>query len=272
MSLHLIKKNTICGLCIFLLAPISITFGAINPWGGSYIGLFTGSNFGIINSTTSTGSVRSSSYFPSDANINAVNNAGASINHSNNMIVGIQAGHDWTSKQMVYGIVADYSKFALYSSENVNNATYPDNSGKYSISTSVKTNWLFTLRGRLGYSTMLHWPSLLYLTGGMALTEITVANSFSDNSSLAGIGGNSTSSNQIGWTIGTGIKFASSKNTSIDIEYLYLDMPSARTSSNIFNSAGGFGIPEHSLTNDFSSIGKLSASLLKIGFNYHFDA
>ncbi len=186
------------------------------------------------------------------------------------MIIGFQMGHDWIWKQMTYGIALDYGSLPLSSSRVVNN-TYPNNSDQYSIDTSMHTNWLFTLRGKLGYQRMLKYPSLLYLTGGMAMTKLKVSNNFSDNSSLLGTGESESTQNQIGWTVGAGIEVAAFKNTSVNLEYLYIDIPSIKTTSSIFNTQGGFGIPEQSLISPFSTTTNFCANLLKIGLNYRFD-
>jgi outer membrane immunogenic protein len=200
-----------------------------------------------------------------------VNNAGTFTNHPSAVIAGIQAGQDWAWKQLVYGVALDYSAMPFGSSQNVSNATYPSSSDQYSVSTSMSVDWLFTLRGRVGYATTLHeWPSLFYVTGGPALTQVKVNNSFSDNSSYEGAGGNSTSAYQVGWTAGAGVELLSFKNVSVDVEYSYVRMPSVETTSNISNAQGGFGIPAQSLNNPFTTTGKFSANTLKIGLKYRF--
>jgi outer membrane immunogenic protein len=266
---HMENVNRLAYL-FFSLSLISTSVSAAT-WQGPYVGAFLGEGFGNNHTSTSTGSVTDTSYFTTPADINSVNNAGTSTKNPASMIVGIQAGHDWVWKQMVYGVAFDYSTLPLSSSTNVSNNTYPDSSDQYSIYTSMSTNWLFTLRGRLGYQTMLHWPTLFYLTGGMALTQLKVNNSFSDNSAFSGAGGTSNSENKIGWTAGAGIELASFKHVSVDLEYLYVHMPSVKTNSSITNTEPGIGIPAQSLTSTFSTTGNFHASLIKLGLNYRFD-
>lgn len=165
----------------------------------------------------------------------------------------------------------DYSVFPLNSSHSATNVTYPDGSNNYSVYSSMSMNWLSTLRGRIGYEASLHWPALLYLTGGLALTQLRVNNNFNDDSSYAGAGGNSTSQNQIGWTAGAGIELASLNHLSVMFQYLYVSIPSMTTNSSISNSAGGFGIPSQSLTSSFSTKGQFYSNLVTLGLNYRFD-
>ncbi len=240
------------------------------PWQGPYAGLYLGGGFGNNQVSTNAGSVTNTSYFTTAADIKAVNNAGGWQKDPNEMIIGFQMGHDWIRKDMIYGVAVDYSSLPLSSSNRVNN-TYSDNSDRYSIDTAMSTNWLFTLRGKLGSQKMMNYPGFLYLTGGMAMTKIKVSNNFSDNSSLAGTGGSESAQNQIGWLIGAGIELAAFTHTSVNLEYLYINIPSIKTTSSIFNAQDGFGIPEHSLMNPFVTTANFYANLLKIGLNYRFD-
>jgi outer membrane immunogenic protein len=239
-------------------------------WQGPYAGAYLGGGFGNNRISTNAGSVASTSYFATSTDINAVNNAGTWSKDPMTMIVGIQAGHDWVWKQMVYGVAFDYSTLSLSSSRTAANS-YADNSGQYSVYTSMQTNWLFTLRGRAGYQTMLRLPSLFYITAGMAMTQLKVGNGFNDNSALVGAGSSNTSQNKIGWTAGAGIEIASFKHGSVDMEYLYVSVPSVKTSGSISNTQGGFGIPAQSMANPLSSTANFHANIVKIGLNYRFD-
>jgi outer membrane immunogenic protein len=255
---------------IFLSIIIPEALAATHTWQGPYIGAYLGGGFGTNQVSTDAGTVTDTSYFTTQADINSVNNAGTWSQNPNSLIGGIQAGHDWVWKQFVYGVVADYSVVPLKSSRTVN-GLYSDNSNQYSVYTSISTNRLFTLRGRLGYETMLRWPALLYITGGAAITKLYIRHNFSDNSAFVGMSESNTAENQIGWTAGAGIELASFGHASVDIEYSYVHMPSVKTTSSITNTQDGFGIPIQSLTNSFSTTGKFHASLLKIGLNYRFD-
>ncbi|MCL5272245.1 MAG: outer membrane beta-barrel protein [Gammaproteobacteria bacterium] len=241
-----------------------------HTWQGPYVGVFLGGGFGNNHMFTNAGSVTDTSYFTTLADINAVNNDGTWSQHPGTAIAGIQAGHDWAWKQIAYGVVLDYGTVRL-SSSSIRNNTYLDNSDQYSIDTSMQTNWLFTLRGRLGYAPQLYLPSLLYLTGGMAVTQLKASNDFSDNSAFSGIGSSNVSQNQIGWTAGAGIEVAAFNHVSVNFEYLYVEVPSITTTGSISNSEGGFGIPVQSMRNSLSTTTNFHANLFKVGLNYRFD-
>lgn len=253
---------------ILLISPMTAT-AAAPTWEGSYLGVNLGGVFGDTKTSTNVGAASNTSYLGA-ADINAVTAAGTFEQHPSSVIVGLQAGHDWLWKQMVYGVILDYGMFSLNSNNSTTN-TYSDLSGQYTVNTAVSTNWLFTLRGRLGYPIVVRWPSLVYVTGGMAMTNLKVSNTFRDNTDLEGAGGSHHSQNQLGWTAGLGMELAAFKHGSIDLQYLYVNIPSSETSTSITNEQGGFGIPEASLTSPFVTTGQLYANLVKISLNYRFD-
>lgn len=266
------KRHIFFYSSLISLSIISTTaFASSCPWQGPYLGGFIGGGFGNQHLSTDVGAVTNTSYFTDSSNIGSVNTAGTSKNNPQAPIVGVQAGHDWAWKKMVYGVVFDYSTLPLTSSSSMNNIIYPDNSGQYSEYTSITTNWLFTLRGRIGYTTTLWRPSLFYLTGGPALTQIKVNNNFGDTTSSAGAGGTQTFQKQIGWTAGAGFEMAAFNHVHLFLEYLYLETPSVKNVSSITNTQGGFGIDPQSMTSPFTTLGKFHASFIKIGVNYKFD-
>lgn len=240
-------------------------------WQGPYAGVYVGAGVGNNRVSSNVGGVTSSSYLTNPTDVNAVTSAGAWEKNAISSMFGIQVGHDWVFNQMVYGVVLDYSTLSLSSSNTTTN-TYADGSGQYSVHTAMQTNWFSTLRARVGYPTLLrHFPSLLYLTGGMTLAGLKVNNSFNDTLALAGASGNTTSQNQIGWAAGAGIEIATYRQITVDFEYLYVRVPSVTTAGFIYNSAPGFGIPAQSMNNAFSSTANFHANILKIGLNYRLN-
>ncbi len=254
---------------LFLLFPVTLYANTFN-WQRPYVGAYLGGGFANNQVTTDAGNVTSTSYFTTPADINAVNNAGSWTKNPSNLIIGVQAGHDWLYKKLLFGVALDYTTLPL-SSSNTTNITYPDNSDQFSLYTNMRTDWAFMVRGRVGYLNERYLPSLLYLTGGMAMSEITVRNSFSDTSALAGNGSSSLSQNKIGWVVGAGVEVAASSHVSFLFEYLYMRVPSVNTNASVANTQAGFGIPVQSLTSPLSTSANFHANLFKIGVNYRFD-
>lgn len=257
-------------MCLLGLTP-SLGRAASSFWQGPYTGINVGGAFSSQDISTQIGSVTNSSYFTSSSDINAVSNASSANQNRQSLITGIQAGHDWAWDQFTYGVAADYSLLPL-SSSNRSSQLLSDNSTTYSVYTAMSTNWLFTLRGRFGYQTIFkNHPSLLYITGGMAMSQVNVNNSYSDNAALAGVGGQNNSQNEIGWTVGAGVEIASFGRTTVNLEYAYIHLPTVKTTSTISNSTAGFGIPAQSLSSPFTTSGDFHASLFRLGVNYRFE-
>jgi outer membrane immunogenic protein len=87
-----------------------------------------------------------------------------------------------------------------------------------------KLDWLFTFRGRLGYSFGRVLP---YITGGLAYGQIessAVAVLTGFGPPLDGTYTGSDRQRHLGWVAGGGMEFALSSNWSGRIEYLHVDL------------------------------------------------
>lgn len=240
-------------------------------WVGPYVGVYLGGSAVDADFTTNAGTVTNTSYFTSAADIASLNQSGNHSLHASVPIAGIQFGDNvFSSPWLTIGWVMDYSSFHLNESNSANTIAYPSDAGNYSLQTSVRTNWLSTVRGRFGITPPSSWPWMLYATGGVAVANVKVSNSFSDTTSLAGAEASSSSNNQIGWTVGTGLEMPLTQHLSINAEYLYVNLGSVDTTGSIQNTASGFGIGTNTLTNPLETSVALHANLFKLGLSYKF--
>jgi len=126
-----------------------------------------------------------------------------SVEHSRSkpdgFLGGVQAGYNWQSGPLVFGIEGDIQ---------VNGAD--DTFAPYKFSNP----WFGTARGRLGYAFN---NVLFYGTGGLAFGELR-GETF----------GLSESHTTAGWTAGVGAEFGFAQHWSAKIEYLYVDLSSNR--------------------------------------------
>ena len=76
----------------------------------------------------------------------------------------------------MWGIEADIQSWDLSDSRG-GTFRYTTNNAPYNLRTSFSTDWLFTLRGRVGYAMN---RSLIYFTGGLAVAEIDFSQTFSE--------------------------------------------------------------------------------------------
>ena len=258
-----------------LSTPSKILFTWNRPidfhWSGPYLGGYIGGAWGDSKVTTTAGSVSSTSYFPSNDNINAVSQTGSQTFIPNIFVGGVQLGDNWTVKNYVYGFIFDYGSLNFGDKKVVTNSAYPDGSGNYTIRTSINTDWMYTIRGRLGWTPESSWPILLYGTGGLAVTQLKVSNQFSDSTTLEGIGAGHRNNTINGWSLGLGLELPITQNLTINSEYLYANFGSVNVQNSVYNSAGGFGIDYQSLVSPLSTTAHLYANFFKVGLSYKFN-
>ncbi len=200
------------------------------------------------------------------------------------IIGGGQIGYNWQpSKNWVYGLEADIQAsseggspslvcpgapgFGVYNSL-CSRGDAPTAAPPVTDSLSEKLDWFGTVRGRLGPTIT---PTLLaYVTGGLAYggvhaTDTVAGTNFTGRGVEVPAGGVlSTSTIQVGWTIGVGLEGVLSGNWTGKIEYLYMDLGtiSGTFGTTITTPAG------NTLVGSYSS--HVTDNILRVGVDYHF--
>jgi outer membrane immunogenic protein len=141
-------------------------------WCGFYVGGNAGWAFGREAVTTT-------SFFPAPflpVDVAGINTAASPALSTNGVIGGAQLGYNWQFGSTVVGLEADIDFPSLKGSQA---GTFPFPSTLpggaigppttfFTTATSVSTDWLVTLRPRLGYAAD-NW--LFYVTGGLAVAR-----------------------------------------------------------------------------------------------------
>jgi len=109
---------------------------------------------------------------------------------------GLQAGYNWQSGQIVFGVETDVQW---------------SNADDEVSSRIFSNSWFGTTRGRLGYAMN---NVLLYGTGGLAYGGLELTS-----------GGHSETQSSLGWTLGAGAEVGLTPNWTARVEYLYLGLP-----------------------------------------------
>jgi outer membrane immunogenic protein len=132
---------------------------------------------------------------------------------------------------------------------------------------SQKLTWLDTVRGRVGVTVT---PTILaYVTGGLAVGNVSTTDTISGTNALAGgapvVASFNSSSTRAGWTIGGGLETALGGRWTGKIEYIYVDLGTV--------SGGPFVTPlvapsGNFLSGSFSS--HVTDNILRAGVNYRF--
>ena len=111
-------------------------------------------------------------------------------------------------------------------------------SNGFTVNSSVSSDWLITLRPRVGFAAN-NW--LVYVTGGLAVANLKSNFSFTDTFAGATESA-SISKTKAGWTVGVGTEYALMNGWSVKAEYLYVDLGSENTTSS--ESAGRRAVSE----------------------------
>jgi outer membrane immunogenic protein len=277
------KKLAFLGVMVLVLA-IARTAHAGGNWTGFYVGGNAGYAWGSASGTLAIadGPMAANCHFcavmvgGNDAS--SAQNAGSPSLNPNGFTGGGQVGFNWQNHNWVYGLELDFESFSQNQTVN-SGVSLPANSAALTscssggnpvncvgnFSTSVKTDWLLTIRPRIGYA----WDqTLIYVTGGLALTKMSLSQSYSDNLNFGNtVGGSvsaSASQTKAGWVIGGGIEQAIANKWSLKAEYLYVR----------FDGLSASGRLTDSVLNDFAdftnNVDHLSSNIVRLGINYRF--
>jgi outer membrane immunogenic protein len=266
------------GFAAGIVAAVSIVSvpalaGPSSSFEGAYVGVNAGAAWGTADYATDPGcptSPQSGAFcvLNSSAEVNGppVANAGTGELSSTGFTGGIQGGYSWQFGNIVIGGEGDFGILDLGRSTSVS-GTFPPTSflgDTFTLTQSMSTDWLATLRGRLGL--VVAPQLLLYATGGLALTEFKFSSSYSDNA-IGGIfpggtGFGSKSGVRTGWTVGGGGEWLFPDGWSVKAEYLYVDFGSESIAVPVSNTPGF----QQTMRVDAD----LSASIARVGLNHRF--
>jgi len=232
-------------------------------WTGFYIG-------GTVGGARSTNKVRANTVdgplpaqFQEDGP--AVSAFGSNDISQTNVIFGGKVGFNQQLRgNWLVGIEADVSSLRFNQSITKTGnpfVTYPF--GFATFNTSVSTDWVATVRPRIGYA---FDRALIYVTGGVAFGNESFTNTYADQANHGfGFGSASSAASAVkaGWTAGAGIDYALSRNWIASVEYLHIDLGSIHASGIVTDSGG----PINSSLN-FSS--RLQSDIVRVGLAYKF--
>lgn len=181
-------------------APLVATIQPIN-WSGFYLGINAGG--GIANA-------------PSDFSLAGLPITATAPNSLLGALGGVQAGYNWQSGAIVFGLEADFQlariKGSIEAPCAVLACTIP-----IKASYGHDVSWFGTARGRVGYAADT-W--MAYLTGGYVYSRLNTTAIAATGPVEAVAKWSDTAS---GWTVGGGVEIAVSAPWSLKLEYLYAD-------------------------------------------------
>jgi opacity protein-like surface antigen len=225
-------------------------------WTGFYAGFAAGAAIGQYDPRTST----NSDGYIGAAGAATVTAAGTQTINSTGFVAGIEGGYNWQIGNLLLGLEADVQAADLDGAGGSGAVHYPLRRGQFTITSYGATNWLSTVRPRIGYVAPNHW--LFYATGGLALTQLQSDLSFVDNFGVLESGG--LDAVKAGYTVGGGIEVPLTDRLSLKAEYLYVDFANTVAPVTANTLAPFFPGQVFAHSSDFK------ADIIRAGLNYHF--
>jgi outer membrane immunogenic protein len=223
---------------------------AIFSWTGFYIG----ANAGGVWSRAEFDYAAAPAGFPGGAV--AINTAGTNRYDRSGFTGGGQIGYNWQMGQFVWGLEADIQYTDVKGGATI---AIPGFVAGTAVTQSYKSEWLSTVRGRLGVA---FDRVLVYGTGGLAVAEVNWADTvvFPASATFNAASNNDT---RVGWAAGGGIEWAFAPNWSVKGEALYVDL--GRTSYASSNSNPVL-FPLATISHNH----RLTEVIARAGINYRF--
>ncbi len=244
-------------------------------WTGGYVGGQVGAGWGTSQTDVDVGNTFIGPPINQNVNQLLAGNLGLSVPlpqvQMNGFLGGLQAGYNWQSGVLVYGVEGDIMWSGLKG--------YTDCFVVLKCSNEVK--WMADLTGRVGVT--VGDRGLVYIKGGAAFANASVginqsvalASTLGPGFVANGAINGSASKDMFGGTLGAGVEYAFMPGWSAKLEYDYFDF--GKQSMDVPVTAGG-GIAINNGPAFAGSIGirtpvsvREQFHTVRIGVNYHFN-
>jgi outer membrane immunogenic protein len=275
MSIPLTRTSPLAGRSILaahiLAAVVALAFGSAAvraadlaikapqaptyQWTGCYVGLNLGGGTSGTNFSSSVGP--GTHLLGADPAVVAGSGGGGF--NADGPSAGGQVGCNWQSGMLVLGLEGDFDYFHGTPGFSNNTNTLSDGVTPFTISQSLTTNYLATVRPRIGIGAD---RNLAYITGGVAFTQVSYTESYTDGAVPPGAGSASASRNLVGWTAGAGWEYALADHWTVRAEYLIAGFPKTSALGAITDAAGG--------SNPLGGSSDVTIQLLRAGVNFTF--
>ena len=212
--------------------PLKAPEAPAYQWSGCYIGVNLGGGTSGTNFSSSVGP--GTHLLGGDPVVVAASGGGGA--NADGVLAGGQAGCNWQTGMLVLGIEGDFDYFHGNPNFGNNTNTLSDGVTPFTISQSLTTNYLATVRPRIGVGAD---RNLAYITGGVAFTQASYTESYTDGAAPPGVGTATASRNLVGWTAGAGWEYAFADHWTVKAEYLIAGFPKTSAVGAITDAGGG---------------------------------
>jgi outer membrane immunogenic protein len=225
-------------------------------WSGFYLGGHVGAGWGTTSTTANAGAAVAG-LLPGVAL-----NLPIGQTSMNGFLGGLQAGYNWQTSVVVFGIEADFSGADIKGSTAC----------VLILNCQSKADWTADVAGRLGVP--VGDRGLLYVKGGVAWANSKYSVNQTVTAAVLGFGVNgavngSVSNTRIGGLLGAGVEYSFMPGWSAKLEYDYADFGTANLNLPV-TATGTIGALGGATTLTLPISVKEQVHSVKIGANYHF--
>lgn len=242
-------------------APAPSAPSSTPRWTGVYVGVLFGQARNTSAATTTT--VFSPTGYFASSSVPAIATAGAQTLDAKQATGGFEGGFNVEGGPIVFGVEFDWDRMKFNTSQ-ASTATYPCCAPTaFTVTQSITTTYLTTLRGRLGVAA---GPVLIYGTGGVAWTNPDYETVFTDTFATAHENGGVSGKVHTGiW--GGGLEVQANHHVSFKGEFLRAEFdPLTTTSSNLTAFTPAIAFPSNVFTHSTTFILKTFRFGVNIGF------
>lgn len=228
-------------------------------WTGLYVGGLVGNGMGKADAVSSV--VYTPGGYFAQSSANSVNANGAQAIEPSHALFGGEAGFNGQVGKAVIGVEGDFTSLK-FDETTTDTVVYPDFAPtSYTLSQSVKTTWMVTIRGRAGVAA---GPALIYGTGGLAFTDFEYDALFTDTFAAVHESG-LIQEKPKKFVYGGGVEVKVGAHASVKGEFLRVDFGDfTTTSANLTSDEGPF------LSSVFTHSTNFVVNALRFGVNVGF--
>lgn len=238
-----------------------------DSWTGFYVGGYVGYTNGRGNPKTSTitatvFSGANAGIYQFQDDVDEINRVGNQKISSKGTNAGGTFGYNYQKGKFVIGCEVDFGINRINKSVTDTRAPFPTRT--FTVTQTVKSDWTMTARPRAGVALK---KTLLYVTGGLAVTNVKYIETFAGSVTSVAESGN-FGKTKAGWTAGAGAEVKVAKHLSVKGEYLFNQF--GRTTITSTNATYQLGGTQSAPGQVFTHSTDLKSHSIRFGINYRF--
>lgn len=225
-------------------------------WSGPYVGAAAGSSWSDVSVHTRARPGTGSTVIP-PVDISGWEKTDSDSQNSTGFNGSLEAGYNWQAgSNWLFGVETDIGMLDVKHARTntLQSSATPSNTA--TARQDIKTQWIWTLRPRLGY---VSGPWLFYGTAGVTTSKIKYRVEYADTQTPPVTGQSTVSRNKVGWAAGLGAAYAFNPQWSVKGEWIYTDLGHVTAGLATTNGYAEFDWRAH-----------MRSNLLRLGVDFRF--